>query len=185
MPLAAPDMPRKMLPPPMTRQTWTPRADDGLNFLGDADDGFGIQAVTLIAHQAFAGQLDQDAAEFGRIGHAAAFIIKHLRWRLNRHGDRTSSPAAGRTNQSRNCLSRIRLTGRSAGRDDTPFLPAVASFLDRLGPDYWKLSGPTGRRLRRRSPSLPSRCLRPGRSGRSRSASRERPEPWRRSRRPC
>ena len=64
MPTAAPDTPRKMLPPPMTRQTSTPSAWTDFDLVGDARDHGRVEAVLALAHQRLAGHLQQDAAIF-------------------------------------------------------------------------------------------------------------------------
>ncbi len=59
-PLEATATPRKMLPPPMTTPTSTPRPLRLGDVGGDAVDDGDVDAETLGAHQGLAGGLEQD-----------------------------------------------------------------------------------------------------------------------------
>ena len=65
MPCAEAASPRKMLPPPMTmRDLDAERAHLG-DLGGDALEVCGLDAEAGVAHQGFAGELEQDALEAG------------------------------------------------------------------------------------------------------------------------
>ena len=66
MPTAAPEMPRKMLPPPITRHSSTPSACTDFDFRRDARDHRRVEPVLALAHQRLAGKLQQDAAVLQR-----------------------------------------------------------------------------------------------------------------------
>ena len=51
-----------MLPPPMTTPVWTPSCWISRDVLGDLRGDGGIDAELLLAHQGFAGELQEDAA---------------------------------------------------------------------------------------------------------------------------
>ncbi len=77
MPRAAAEMPRKMLPPPITRQTWWPERDHVRHVGGDAQQGVAVQAVIALAHQGLAGHLQQDAFGAG----SAVIMFLACGWR--------------------------------------------------------------------------------------------------------
>ena len=60
MPAAAPEMPRKILPPPITMQTCTPMATTSPTSAAMARDGVVIEAVLAPAHQGLTRELQQD-----------------------------------------------------------------------------------------------------------------------------
>ena len=61
MPVACADRPRKIFPAPMTSATCRPLLCALRNFARYARDRFRIDAVILISHQGFAGNLQQNA----------------------------------------------------------------------------------------------------------------------------
>ncbi len=54
-----------MLPPPITIATSTPLFGDGDDLFGVLAQSYAIDAVGLVAHQAFAGELQEDALVLG------------------------------------------------------------------------------------------------------------------------
>ena len=62
MPTAAPDTPRKMLPPPITRHSSTPSACTDSTSRRDARDHRRVEPVLALAHQRLAGKLQEHAA---------------------------------------------------------------------------------------------------------------------------
>ena len=73
MPRALAAMPRKMLPPPMTTAACTPRRWISATSLAIWLATDGIDAELLLAHQGFAGELQEDAL-IGRAGHDGGSI---------------------------------------------------------------------------------------------------------------
>ena len=67
--------PRKMLPPPMTTATSTPRREHFRHFGNDAINRVAIDAVAVFPHQRFAAQLEQDALVGRSMRH---ILINHL-----------------------------------------------------------------------------------------------------------
>ena len=66
--------PRKRLPPPMTTAVWTPSCWISPMSLGDLRGDGGIDAELLLAHEGFAGQLEEDAMIDGS-GHVSGDYI--------------------------------------------------------------------------------------------------------------
>ena len=62
MPAAAPDTPRKMLPPPMTSANLDAKLMDRADFFADARHHGRVEAVVALAHQRLAGHFQEDAA---------------------------------------------------------------------------------------------------------------------------
>ena len=54
MPAAAPDMPRKMLPPPITMHDLHAHAGDDPDIGGDGANGIVVEAILAAAHQGLA-----------------------------------------------------------------------------------------------------------------------------------
>ena len=61
MPLAEPERPRKMLPPPMTRAKFHAHVEQSADLLADGAHGFGVDTGFLLSGQGLAAQLEQHA----------------------------------------------------------------------------------------------------------------------------
>ena len=68
------ETPRKMLPPPTTTATCTPSSLNRLELFGDTARNVDVDAVVLLAHQGFAGDLQQDPA----VGQADLVLCRHF-----------------------------------------------------------------------------------------------------------